>query len=330
MRPSARSPFLLSAALLAAAALPLAAHDEVRDPVCGMMIHPEKAAARAELGGRTWWFCQAEERDRFLAHPERYVSLARFQKWTGEGLVVVSADPASPPADSAVRLRVLLAPRSGEGADETRPAALKDPVLRVWTVDRDRPAREEVVRMQPLGGNVYGALRWVEREGEYRFLAEATTEKGQTVRATGSFVAGPRAAPSDPEEGPWTMAAQHAVMKRMGRDWEAVRAELEGEAEPDREALVESLRRIDRDRRLLPKFELHVNADAKPEFERLAGELEEPLRELAGEVERGLWPAARVRWSEIDSKNCVRCHMKFRWDVLRDLSRFPGPKEGGR
>jgi xanthine dehydrogenase accessory factor len=45
---------------------------EERDPVCGMTVAVETARHRAEHSGRTYYFCCAACRVRFLATPERY------------------------------------------------------------------------------------------------------------------------------------------------------------------------------------------------------------------------------------------------------------------
>ena len=45
---------------------------EERDPVCGMTVAVATAAHRAELGGRTYYFCCGGCRERFLAAPARY------------------------------------------------------------------------------------------------------------------------------------------------------------------------------------------------------------------------------------------------------------------
>ena len=45
----------------------------VRDPVCGMDIDPEGAAATAEHGGRTYYFCSQGCYERFVEAPEEYV-----------------------------------------------------------------------------------------------------------------------------------------------------------------------------------------------------------------------------------------------------------------
>jgi len=43
-----------------------------RDPVCGMTVDPARAAATAEHGGRTWFFCNPRCAERFRAEPERF------------------------------------------------------------------------------------------------------------------------------------------------------------------------------------------------------------------------------------------------------------------
>ena len=46
--------------------------DKVKDPVCGMEIYPEDAAAQEAHDGRTFYFCSESCRQAFLADPHRY------------------------------------------------------------------------------------------------------------------------------------------------------------------------------------------------------------------------------------------------------------------
>lgn len=48
----------------------------MKDPVCGMDVDPHRTQHRAEHGGRTYYFCAAGCRTKFLADPERYLSPA--------------------------------------------------------------------------------------------------------------------------------------------------------------------------------------------------------------------------------------------------------------
>lgn len=63
--------------LPARAAQPAAAAEETAlDPICGMTVVVAKARHVAEHGGRTFYFCNARCRERFLATPERWIAEA--------------------------------------------------------------------------------------------------------------------------------------------------------------------------------------------------------------------------------------------------------------
>lgn len=44
------------------------------DPVCGMRVNPETAAARVEYEGHTYYFCSTQCAVTFNADPGRYAS----------------------------------------------------------------------------------------------------------------------------------------------------------------------------------------------------------------------------------------------------------------
>lgn len=45
----------------------------VKDPVCGMMIKEEEAAAKSEYKGKTYYFCSNHCKMEFDKNPEKYV-----------------------------------------------------------------------------------------------------------------------------------------------------------------------------------------------------------------------------------------------------------------
>jgi Cu+-exporting ATPase len=45
-----------------------------RDPVCGMSVRPEKAPARSEYQGETYYFCCDACKQKFDALPQAYAS----------------------------------------------------------------------------------------------------------------------------------------------------------------------------------------------------------------------------------------------------------------
>ncbi len=49
-------------------------HEQVRDPVCGMMVDPSTTAHRRDLGGATYHFCSAGCAGKFAADPDRYLN----------------------------------------------------------------------------------------------------------------------------------------------------------------------------------------------------------------------------------------------------------------
>ena len=53
-------------------------HDDhahkAKDPVCGMSVDPHTAKHKAEHGGRTYYFCAAGCRTKFIADPARYLT----------------------------------------------------------------------------------------------------------------------------------------------------------------------------------------------------------------------------------------------------------------
>jgi YHS domain-containing protein len=47
------------------------------DPVCGMEVTPETAAATSEYQGQTYYFCSIEDKETFDKNPEKYVQTER-------------------------------------------------------------------------------------------------------------------------------------------------------------------------------------------------------------------------------------------------------------
>ena len=65
-----------AAAARPAEAPPAPAAEVAIDPICGMSVAVATAKHRAEHGGRSWYFCNARCREKFLAAPERFAAEA--------------------------------------------------------------------------------------------------------------------------------------------------------------------------------------------------------------------------------------------------------------
>ncbi|HHJ14497.1 MAG TPA: heavy metal translocating P-type ATPase [Gammaproteobacteria bacterium] len=50
-----------------------------KDPVCGMTVEPESAAAQFEHEGKTWYFCSTGCHDKFAQNPEKYTAQASLK-----------------------------------------------------------------------------------------------------------------------------------------------------------------------------------------------------------------------------------------------------------
>jgi len=72
-----------------------------RDPVCLMPITPGHAVAMREFGGRSYYFCSDECRDKFKAHPQAFLDKASGMRLTVG--VMGSADASA--ADAGIRDR---------------------------------------------------------------------------------------------------------------------------------------------------------------------------------------------------------------------------------
>ncbi len=55
----------------------------MKDPVCGMMVDEEKAAARSEYKGQTYYFCAPGCKAAFDKDPEKY--LEKGEEMHGHG-----------------------------------------------------------------------------------------------------------------------------------------------------------------------------------------------------------------------------------------------------
>jgi len=69
---------------------------KVRDPVCGMIVNPEKAAGTVEYEGQTYYFCNPSCVEKFRADPARYLA--------SEPSTAQAVPPATEPKPDAIAL----------------------------------------------------------------------------------------------------------------------------------------------------------------------------------------------------------------------------------
>ena len=71
---------------------------KVLDPVCGMTVVPERAAARVEHDGKGYFFCSKGCAAKFRQDPHRYLAAAGPSPMASGALVTLGDPAAKPPA----------------------------------------------------------------------------------------------------------------------------------------------------------------------------------------------------------------------------------------
>ncbi len=57
------------------------------DPVCGMTVDPHTSTLKAGHGGRTYYFCAAGCRAKFIANPAKYLGPGEMEQAVPEGAI---------------------------------------------------------------------------------------------------------------------------------------------------------------------------------------------------------------------------------------------------
>src|SRR5713226_4954029 len=82
-----------------------------KDPVCGMMVVPEKAAAKLEHAGKTYYFCSKGCAERFSREPDKFLATSGTAEMDhgsaprGHGAMQHAGEAASRPASAKKKVR---------------------------------------------------------------------------------------------------------------------------------------------------------------------------------------------------------------------------------
>jgi len=324
----------------------LRAHEE-KDPVCGMLVEIEKAHGTAKYAGKTYYLCSESCFGEFRANPQQFVSALRQVEYLGNAAVAFTLRPRIPKRGELARFYLQAGPQA-EGGNPTNDASgwkLAEGHALVYLMERDRTPDPESLRLHETEEKgTYGFSKLLRDDGAYRIFFVARYQNGEQVRigfdcATEGAVqehhhsgvedgappseSGPKRPPSQDahHSGAISMSTQHETMREMAEAWTEIGRSLYQSAdlhEPGK--LVEELLAWERK---MPSFSLHKFEEAKSEFLGYSRELEEWTLALRNDIRRGRLESARNRYVEIDGRACTKCHLKFRWGVVDDLSRFP-------
>lgn len=345
---SARVASVLAA--LGLLAIPSFGHEE-KDPVCGMAVEIEKAPERAPYAGKNYYFCSAACLASFRTTPEKYVSALRLISYRGKTAVAFTLRPRSPKIGDLAKFYLQVGlPLSGEMGPDPKTAFSIEGFGYLYDGNRAAPARPEIFRLhQTDEPGTYGFSKQILRDAVYRVFFVVRLPSGEELRAgfdcptegampkddhghsDTSAPAGhshPKAPAADAHGGmahgasKLTMEAQHETMRRMGEHWAAIGETLF--AEPvDSAALRGHVEGLSSWARNIPEFMLHKFEAHKPEFLGYGREFASAFREFERAIEKGDRKESQRRYVEIDGRSCTKCHLKFRWGVVEDLSGFP-------
>src|SRR5579862_4256986 len=89
-----------------------------RDPVCGMMVEPERAKATEEHAGKTYYFCCAGCAAKFKAEPQKYLN---GNSSAAAPLIQLGGiEPAAKPTPATEKRGIRLPDGSGSSPEPSR------------------------------------------------------------------------------------------------------------------------------------------------------------------------------------------------------------------
>jgi len=121
-----------------------------RDPVCGMTVDPERAPAKSDHAGTTYYFCCARCGEKFRADPEKYLNAKAPEPMHGSAGSgpFVQLGGMKPAAQSMVATIAPAAPRSSaekpsQESEQASPGAKKTPPAAIYTCPMDPEVRQD-------------------------------------------------------------------------------------------------------------------------------------------------------------------------------------------
>ncbi len=293
----------------------------------------------------------------FAEAPAKFVSAKRQIAYRGSGsgsgsgktAIAFTLRPSAPRPGELARfyLQVGLPTAGGMGPSSKSSWTLAEGRVYFYRLDRSQSPRPQIFRLQPTAEKgTYGFSRLIESEGTYRAYFVARYRNGKRVQVGFDCVtAGARpkdahdhdAAPEAKEKAAkppskvprkLSMKDQHQTMRQMGVQWLAVGEQLFGQGAPDWKIVQQRLETFQAWQRNLSRFQLHKFRDQKKEYRKYAAELGKETRGLVRATGQSSLGQARAIYLKIDGGTCVKCHLKFRWAAVKDVSRFPDLRRG--
>ncbi|MBI3845393.1 MAG: YHS domain-containing protein [Planctomycetes bacterium] len=291
------------------------AHD-VSDPVCGMKLDADKVSWKESYAGETYCFCQEADLRAFRADPEKYADVVTVLAHGSLGEYRLQVRPNPPRAGDAAQLALTL-------PVGVSPDASVSAIIFHLSPNREELERDHQVLHRADDSRFFAMDRYFDRAGLCRLWVRVRLPDGRTDGVGLRFsIASPEAQSARPTDSILSMGEQHELMKRIGRNWATVESAIAANlSEP--EIAAGALDDLRQDMKHVPSFELHHFQEDQAEHAILAREAGQALSALSRAVNVRNADLATKLNREIDGRHCTKCHLKFRWGIVDDLSRFP-------
>ena len=309
----------------------LSAHEKdelVTDPVCGMRLKPKDAAASTNYGGRTFYFCSRDELPVFLTDPNRFSGTSTLEAETVSYKLLLLLEPARATAGKKVRLEIAVTPRNGVNFPDDLSAASSLRITPPYEDWDSFPAYSRQIRLHSIGPGRFGFNKLFPEPADCRLELRLNAPGDEPQKAVFRF----NIANSDKwlNELPVVprgrgeklkMLEQHQVKRILSEEWMALRKGLSVTG-AFWESSTKRVKRIHRAADLFSNFRLHVNHDHWEEYLAYTGEFVREIERLETMLKEKD-PASAEALYRIESRNCIRCHLKFRWGNVSDVHSYP-------
>ncbi len=325
-------PFRLLAclALIAFACAPLRAQgrdeseDLVVDPYCQMKLAKKEMPFSFVFQGETYHFCMEACMNEFRGDPKKFTgAMGKSREVNGLQASFLSK-PTKPTAGQSARLILEFEAVAGGGKDAAQEVEVKlDYSVTVGGSTKKFTDQKKLKAYTEPG--VFGCDIKCPGKGYCDATFAMTFASGKKQSETFKFEILPGQEEDTGNEydaAKFDMIVQHQSKRKVGIYWTEMHEALWGE-NADFERAGKALAKIQGYAKLSTKFNPHKHTKQRTEF----GELAKGWTDQFAGFQAGLdaKDAARSRKSflDMDAHHCTKCHLKFRWDVVQDLSRYP-------
>ncbi len=329
-RPSIRPvlAFLAILILCAGSTLPIRAQDDseelVTDVYCDMTLPKKDMVTTWVFQGETLYFCTENCKNEVMGDPKKYTGAMSKSRDVMGYSVVFQTKPSK--VIDGEPVRVILEFKKPETGAKDTPAEIEAKFAFNVTSGGSPKKLEDARKMKAYREEgVFGTDFKAPGYGHADVTFTITFAGGKKHTETFKFdilEGRDKHTGREYDQKKFDMQVQHHSMRKVGIYWRDVYHELTG-AQPDYAKSSKHIDLITGYSSLLTQFTPHKHHELKDEFNQLAKEYVAALGGLKSAVDSKNRDAALKSFHDLEGNHCTKCHLKFRWDVVQDLSRYP-------